>query len=744
MQAYRFPILVAFSIFTLLAIWGCFKLEFSFDFQQFFPRGDEDLNYYLDFIEEFEGDDNFMLVGLERPAGIFDSTFLAEAHDFALATRELEEVTAVQSLTTFGYPIKTPFAVTSIPIIHRDRPALYAQDSTRLMADERFVGNLVNAKATTLVVALKTPSLINLAQSRSLMAGLEEIASRYHFPDVHFLGPAYFQREMVKMQIREVSVSAIISGLLVALIMFWLFRRPLGILVALGSIALGLILFLGLLGLTGRELSAIAALYPVLMIIVGTSDVIHIMSKYIDELRKGQPKEAAIRTTIKEIGLATLLTSVTTAIGFATLATSKINPIRDFGINAAIGVLVAYVTVVLFTTSLLSFLEVDQIVKIGRGQKFWDRLLESWYQFSRRRATAIKIGSVVVLGLCALGISQITTNYRIASNLPRDRKVTEDFLFFERELAGFRPLEFAIATKGAAKITDFEIMQQLAALEDYVKAKPFIQGTVSPTAVYRSIHQMFNNNRVDAYVLPDSASTYQQYQRLAKQIPQLSAGVLMNEAATKARISSRLNDLGADSIKVFMEQTTTWINTHLDTAALDIRPTGTGLIIDKNAAYIRKNLLEGLGIAIGMVCILMGLLFRSWRMLIVSLVPNIFPLVLAGAMLGYLGIELDAGVSIVFAVIFGIAVDDTIHFLAKYKLSKQKGMDTEAAIHNTFRETGKAIALTTLVLFFGFLVMLFSIHPPSVTIGLLISVTLLSALGGDLLLIPPLLRWLDK
>ncbi len=744
MKKYRFPIIIAFAVATLLAIWGCFRLEFSFDFQQFFPRGDEDLNYYLEFIEDFEGDDNFMLVGLERPQGVFDSTFLAEAHEFALACRNLEEVLAVQSLTTFGYPIKTPFAVTSIPIIHRDRPELYAQDSARLMADERFVGNLINAKATTLVVALKTPSLINLEKSRALMGGLEELASQFNFPDVHFLGPAYFQREMVKMQIREVTVSALVSGLLVALIMFWLFRRPLGIIVALGSIALGLLLFLGLLGLTGRELSAIAALYPVLMIIVGTSDVIHIMSKYIDELRKGQAKEAAIRTTIKEIGMATLLTSITTAIGFATLATSKIDPIRDFGINAAIGVLVAYVTVVLFTTSLLSFLEVDQIVKIGRGQKFWDTLLERSYQASRRHALVIKLGSLLLLILCAFGISQITTNYRIASNLPRDRKVTEDFLFFERELAGFRPLEFAIATKGEAKITDFAIMQQIAALEDRVKAEPFIQGTVSPTAVYRSIHQMYNNNRVDAYVLPDSASTYRQYQRLASQIPQLSAGVLMNKAATKARISSRLNDLGADSIKQFMAETQQWINTELDTAALDIRPTGTGLIIDKNAEYIRQNLLEGLAVAIVIVCLLMAMLFRSWRMLIVSLVPNIFPLLLAGAMLGYLGIELDAGVSIVFAVIFGIAVDDTIHFLAKYKLAKNKGMDTEAAIHTTFRETGKAIVLTSLILFFGFLVMLFSIHPPSVTIGLLISITLGSAVVGDLLLIPILLRWLYK
>lgn len=138
----------------------------------------------------------------------------------------------------------------------------------------------------------------------------------------------------------------------------------------------------------------------------------------------------------------------------------------------------------------------------------------------------------------------------------------------------------------------------------------------------------------------------------------------------------------------------------------------------------------------------MAMLFKNWKMLLISLVPNLFPLLVAGALLGYLGIDLEAGVSIVFAVIFGIAVDDTIHFLSKYKLALQNNLSSEEALAVTFTETGKAICLTSIILFFGFLIMLFSIHPPSVTIGLLISITLLSALFSDLLLIPVMIRWL--
>ena len=648
MRRYRLPVLIGFGLYAALAIYGCFRLTFSFDFQQFFPRGDEDLDFFVEFIEEFEGDDNFLLVALEREPSVFDSSFLAQANDFAIKVRDVPGVEGAQSLTSFGYPIKTPFAITTIPAIHLDDPSRYPADSARIMVDERFVGNLINKRATALVTVLKTPSLIGLDESRALIQGLDSLVATYDFPDYHYLGPAYFQTELVDLQIREVVVSAVVSGLLVTLVMFFLFRRPLGIAVALVSIALGLLLFMGTLGLLGRELNAIAALYPVLMIIVGTSDVIHIMSKYIDELRKALSKEAAIRVSMKEIGLATLLTSLTTAVGFASLLTSRINPIRDFGINAALGVMIAYVTVILFTTALLSYLSVDQIVKIGRQQAFWDKLLERSYQFTQQHPGWIKVGAVATVLLCVLGISMITTNYRIESTLPTNRKVTADFLFFERELAGFRPFELAVTTKDSTgQVTDYDVLREIGKIEDYVKVFPFVQSTASITAVYRSINQAFNNNRPDAYTLPADEGRYRQYRTLADRVPDVNLNLLVSKDRRKARITSRMDDIGADSIRVFLDNTTAWINANVDTSLVDIRSTGTGLIIDKNAEYIRRNLLQGLGIAILIVCVLMALLFRNWRMLVVSLIPNLLPLLIAGAMLGYLGIELEAGVSIV-------------------------------------------------------------------------------------------------
>jgi hypothetical protein len=574
------------------------------------------------------------------------------------------------------------------------------------------------------------------------MAALDEQINTYDFEEYHYLGRPYFQKELVDMQKREITVSAIISGILVTLIMFVIFRKPWGIFVALVSIGLGMLLFMGLLGATGRELNAMAALYPVLMIIVGTSDVIHIMSKYIDELRKGERQDKAIVTAIKEIGLATLLTSITTAIGFASLLTSKVGPIREFGINAAIGVMVAYVTVIFFTTAVLSWFRADQIIKLGKGQAFWEKSMDWAYHFTLRYPSRIALAAVVTLGIAFWGISRITTNYGIINNMPIGEKITEDFKFFEKNLTGFRPMEFAVFAKEGYKATDWAVMREIAKVENHLKQYPSVQAVASITAVYKSINQMMKNNAPEAYAMPETEADFERYQRMARRVPKLNVNVLLSKDETKARITSRVQDIGADSIKAIGEDIDQWITMNTDTSVVAFQRTGTGLIIDKNAEYVRRDLLYGLGMAILIVSVLMALLFQNIKMLLISLLPNIFPLILAGALLGFLGIELEAGVSIVFAVIFGIAVDDTIHFLSKYKLAKNKGLELEPAMRITFLETGKAIVLTSIILFFGFLVMLFSIHPPSVTIGLLISLTLLSALISDLLLIPLLIRWI--
>jgi hypothetical protein len=253
---------------------------------------------------------------------------------------------------------------------------------------------------------------------------------------------------------------------------------------------------------------------------------------------------------------------------------------------------------------------------------------------------------------------------------------------------------------------------------------------------------MHEGNRPSAYRLPDEDETLLEYRQLAKRLPMPAAEVLVSRNRDKARIAARIRDIGRDSIVAIQNDLERWIAVHTDSAVARFRITGTGVVVDKNAAYIRDNMLEGLIPSVLTVALLMALLFRDARLVVIFTIPNVLPLFFAGALIGFAGIPLEAGVATVFSIVFGIATDDTVHFLSTFRLCRSRGLSVERSLEITLLETGKAMTLGSIILFFSFLVMLFSVHPPSVIVGVLVSATLVGALLCDLYLSPVLVRWL--
>ncbi len=731
----------------LASIYFVSTLKFSFDFEQYFPQGDPDLEFFQTFIKQFESDDNFMLVGIQRTAGIFDQNFLSKLDSLSNKVLDVPYVRESQSLTKTLLPVKSAFGVIPMPIFDINDSTQYQEAKGRLTHDPRFVKNLISEDATATVIFVKTKDRLSLDESEVMMRSMDSLIKPMGFESYHYLGRANFQKELVAMEKREVAVSTGVAAILVAIIMTILFRRWQTTMLAMMSIGLSLLLFMGVLGAWGRSLSAISALYPVLMVIIGTSDFIHMLSKYIDELRLGHTKREAIWLTMKEIGLATFMTAITTAIGFATL-TSRVIPIQEFGMNAAVGVMVAYVTVLLFTTSFLPFFSADQLEKARSGSTYVHQLMDWVYRTTKTRATTIGVVILCISFISCIGISKITTNYNIAHNMPRGEKVTADFAFFEKMFAGFRPLEFAVFAQNNHKVDDFVVVQQIEKVENHLRSQPAIRSVISPLMMIRSLNQMNNGDRADAYAIPKDSAEYASVHDIAKTLPRATSQILISKDNTKARIATRILDLGADSVMDVGNKIETWIAANTDKNIATFRRTGTGFIIDKNAIYVRSDMLTGILWEVGIIAILMGLMLRNVRMIIIFLIPNLFPLLFAGALVGFLHVPLDAGISMIFTVIFGISIDDTIHFLSSFNINRKKngGVTVEEALHTTLLETGKPVCLTTVILFFGFLVMIFSIHPPSVTIGKLIAVTLVSALASDLFINPILLRmWIkDK
>jgi predicted RND superfamily exporter protein len=702
--------------------------------------GDPDWEFFKNYIKDFESDDNFLLVAVERPDGVFEQEFLRQFHDLSVRAASLPHVTSAASLTTLQYPLKTPFGLTALPVIHVEDTAFYPTDRARALRDPRFVHNLISADGTALTLALKTVNQNTQGQAEELMAALDSLLARYRFEGVHLLGRVYFQRELVRMEKREIIVSTVIAGLLASAILFFIFRRWRTVVIAMGGLALALLFFLGLLTLLGRELNALSALYPILLCIVGVADTIHITSKYLDELEKGHSPQEAIRITRREIGLATFITCVTTAVGFASLLTNRSAPIQDFGINAGLGVVVAFFTIGGWLWALLPRFTAGQLIRPSREYAFWGRFMEWTYHFTRRNGRAIGWVTVGLLAVCLAGIARIHTDYRIEDNLPRGRQITADYWFFEQKFSGFRPLEIAVFPQNGRRADDFAVLREMDKLESHLRTYGPVKTQSSVNDLYRSLHAMENGNRPEAYRLPDSEEDMDRYRALAARLPASGLAVLLSRDGDKARIAARMQDVGRDSVARIWDSMERWWVAHTDSSVVRFKLTGTGLVMDKNSVYIRDNMLQGLIPSVLAVALLMALLFRNARMALIFLVPNVLPLFFAGALIGYLGIPLEAGIATVFSIVFGIATDDTIHLLSAFKISRDKGLPVEAALRTTLAETGKAMCLSSIILFFSFLVMLFSVHPPSVTVGLLVSVTLAGALFCDLLLAPVLIR----
>jgi len=730
-------------IFLILSVAAGFllpNLKFSFDFSQFFPEGDEDLVFYQEFIEEFGVDDSFLLVAVENEETVFKKDFLSRFNELTIASKDLPYIVENQSLTNLFYPLRTAFGYSRLPIIRLNDSTKYAADWKKLKEDDLFINTLIDAKSNSLVLSLETQDKLDYAQSIELLTALRSSLKNHGFKNYHLLGRAYFYEALIAMQKQELIKTTIAATLLIIIILFMVYRRVLVVAIAMSSIVLSLLIFLGLLSLLGKELNSLSSFYPILILIVGTSDVIHIMDDYLAKLRNGLEREAAMLRTLREVGVSTLLTSVTTSIGFASLLTSKSSVVSGFGINSAIGVLIAFVTIICFTCTLLLLVKKEKVLPKNDISTKWTTGLMQINEVTKRFPKRILTISLVFTIICIYGITKVNTNYQIKESLPTGSPIALDFDFFQNKYGGFRPLEVAITTKGEHKVTDFMVAKEIEKVVQQLKSLAPIRNVQSVNAFYKGLNKANNLNKAEYFVIPDNKETFENYKKEAKKLARKPFAKFVNSNETKSRIAAKVLDVGLDTLNTVYESFYDFTAAQTDTTMVEFKLTGTGILLDKNAYYVKDSLIQGLLLGLLLVAIIMVILFKNLKLLLISLLPNVLPLLFAAALLGFVGIPLEATISVVFAIVFGIAVDDTIHFLGRYKICISKGLSKEEALKITFAETGRALIITTLILFFGFLVLLISVHTPSITIGLLISVTLLTALVIDLLLLPVLMR----
>lgn len=720
----------------------------DYDFEKFFPKNDPETDFFFEFREKFETDNDFLLIAVKNESGVFDKDFLNQISILTDSLSDLNYISEVQSPTNLKEIVFNPLGlITERPYLRYKDPQYYTKDSIRIFQAPEMVNSFFSEDGKAISILARHEQYLSKVKCDQLSNELNRMLTHFEFDELHKAGRAVGQNYFVKRIEMELAIFVSASIVLIIIFLIIAFRSSWGVWVPLFVVLLSIIWLVGIMVVCfQKQFDILLTIIPTILFVVGMSDVVHIITKYFDELRVGKEKMLALKTAFKEIGVATFLTSLTTAIGFLTLMTSSIVPTQEFGLIAAIGVFVAYILAFSLLPAVLLLSPPPKIVTRNPTKVFWNHQLRNLLLHIIRKRKAIFLGIFVVLGICFWGISRIEINNFLLEDLRENDPMKKDFMFFEDKFAGVRPFEMQVRVIDPSKdIFDREVQIEINKIERHLENVYGIGFVVSPTTIFKGLNRAFHNAKPEYYKLPDSQ---QEFDKFSKQVDRFSRSsqlrALVTEDLKEGRVFGKMGDWGNKEIQRRNKVLEDYISENVNTNLIQTRQTGTARLIDLNNDYLSATMIQGLIIAFLAVAIIVGIMFKSIRMVIISLIPNILPLLLVAAVMGFSGIELKVSTAIIFTIAFGIAVDDTIHFVARLRLELNKGRSIHYAIKRAFIGTGKAIIVTSLILCAGFLTLLMSSFMGTFYTGLLISLTLFFAVFSDLLVLPVLLWFFYK
>jgi len=734
-------LITAFSIYELR------KIKFNYDFENFFPVNDPDLDVYLDFRNTFEYDNEFVLIAVENKKGVFQKSFLEKIELLSDSLKLVPDIISVTSPTTLQNTSITAFGPIRTPLIHVDDSERYKSDSALIFQSEELIGSFFSKDGKSISLFIKTTQGINKINSDKLVATINRLLINSNFDKFRTASKAQGQKTYLDRLTGEFFIFFICSFLLIVLFLYISFRSFWGVWVPLMVVILSIIWTLALMTALGKPLDIMTVLLPTMMFVVGMSDVVHIVTKYLEELREGNSNRFdALLKTIKDVGFATLITLLTTSLGFLSLLNSHILPIRDFGLYTSIGVFIGFILSFTIVPVVLNVIPQPNLKLENKSSQFWNKRLLKLLSWVLKNGKLIGFGTIVMVILSFVAIGKININNYMIEGLTTKDEMREDFIFFEKHFAGARPFEL-IATPSDTSSTMLGIkeIKAMNKLETYLKDNYKVGFILSPISILKEINKANNNGNPTYYTLPaDSESIADLTDQLAQFRKRKELKNLLTTDGKQARISGKMHDIGSKIIREQNKKLKIFIASEPEMGAINIQLTGAAVMLDKNNEYIVANTLQGLLLSILIVGLIIALIHKSWKMALIAIIPNLLPIIFIGGLMGLLGIELKSSTSIIFTIAFGIATDDTVHFLGRLKLELLKGKSLLYALKRTYLSTGKAVVVTSLILAAGFMTLMTSGFESTFLFGLLVSITILIAVLTDLLLFPLLVIWLIK
>ena len=573
--------------------------------------------------------------------------------------------------------------------------------------------------------------------------------------DIKISGMPYVRTKNAENIKSEISTFVILALIITSIIFFLFFRSYRATFISLFVVMVGVVWSVGILGLFiintppgDFEISVLTGLIPPLIIVIGIPNCIFLINKYQHEVNEHGNKAKSLQRVITKIGNATLMTNVTTASGFATFIITNSKLLKEFGIVASLSILAIFVLCILIIPIIYSFLPIPEEKHLEHLNKRWITSLGDWIENTVKKSKInIYIISIALLVFSIIGIYQIRISGSIIDDMPQKADWFDDIMFYEKEFNGIMPLEILIDTKRKKGVTKLSTIKKMSKIEDVILEIPELSKPISMVSLVKYSKQAYYNGNPKYYQVPTSQENSFILSYAKNSTSDSDVDLIKNyvdSTGQYTRITAFMKDMEIERMEAIEEKLNYEISKIMPSDNFEVSITGKAYLFQKGTKYLVKNLILSLSLAIFLIAMLMAYMFRSVKMIFVSLIPNLLPLIVTAGLMGYLGVAIKPSTILIFSIAFGIAVDDTIHFLAKYRQELiANNWEINKSVYNALRETGVSMFYTSIVLFFGFSVFTVSDFGGTVALGALVSATLLFAMLANLLLSPSMLLSLE-
>lgn len=735
------------------------NIQFSFTEANLLPDDNNINKEYNAFLDKFGEEGNLIVVGVKDDTFFTPKAFAAwnklmadfksnKEVDLVVSVSDLKKLQKNDSIQSFEL----------VPFVDQNKissPAYLKSIQKDLFENMPFYeGLLFNKKSGSIRSAIYLDKeIVNTAHRKDYIVNtfIPKINAfeKETGIDLRVSGMPYIRTLNAMSILNEISLFIGASLLLTSLIFFFFFRSYRATLIAIVIVVIGVMWTFGLLGLFHYQITVLTALVPTLVIVIGIPNCIFLTNKYQQEYSAHGNKAKALQRVITKVGTATLMTNLTTAAGFATFIITSSQLLKEFGIISSLSIISLFFLCLIVIPIYYSYQPVPKQKHLEHLNRNYTRVFINWIEktvkYNRRY---VYIVSIFLFLVSIIGAFKIKTSGSLIEDMPKNTSFFKDILFFEKEFEGIMPLEITVDTKRKKGVMKMSTLRKMDEFQETIEEIPELSKPISILNLVKYSKQAYYNGNPEYYKLPTSQeqSFILSY---AKNATKNSKNNLMksyvDSTGQVARITTFMRDIGTGNMAKIEDKLWAKANKVFPKDRYNVVMTGKALVFEKGTQYLLDNLVSSLLFAVLLISLLMVFMFRSFKMVVVSLIPNLLPLVITAGLMGYFGIPLKPSTILVFSIAFGLSVDDTIHFLAQYRQElAHNNWKIKKSVFATIKESGISMFYTSVVLFAGFSVFMLSDFGGTVALGGLIAITLAFGMLSNLMLLPCLVLTLNK